>query len=120
MARDFRRQNRVHPLGLHVLSIAAVVVAAIAPLAIGGDRLPSEAPTPTGTPVRAYAALDKAVMEFMDRNDCPAATAAVSLNNKLVFSHGYGWRDSLETKHTLPDALLRIGGITQSITAGAV
>jgi CubicO group peptidase (beta-lactamase class C family) len=120
MARHLRRQNSVHLHSLHVLSIAATVVAAIARVSIGGDRLPAEAPTPTGTPVRAYAALDKAVMEFMDRNDCPAATAAVSLNNKPVFSRGYGWRDSQETKHTLPDALLRIGGITQSITAAAV
>lgn len=83
------------------------------------DRLGASPPTPTGTPVPAYAPLDRAVIEFMDRNDCPAATAAVSLNNKLVFSRGYGWRDSLETKHTLPDALLRIGGVTQSITAAA-
>jgi CubicO group peptidase (beta-lactamase class C family) len=120
MARHRRRQNRVHPHCLYVLCIAATVVAAIATAAVGCDRLPAEAPTPTGTPVRAYSGVDKAVMEFMDRNDCPAATAAVSLNNKLVFSRGYGWRDSQETKHTLPDALLRIGGITQSITASAV
>ena len=103
-----------------MLTIAATLVAAIAQAAVAGDRLPGETPAPTGTPVRAYAALDKAVMAFMDRNDCPAATTAVSLNNKLVFSRGYGWRDSLETKHTLPDALLRIGGVTQSITAAAV
>src|ERR1700734_3458161 len=103
MARHRRRQNWVQPHCRHVLC-AVTVVAAIAQAAVAGDRLPGETPAPTGTPVRAYAALDKAVMAFMDRNDCPAATAAVSLNNKPVFSRGYGWRDSQETKHTLPDA----------------
>ncbi len=120
MARYPSGPNRPQHRSVYMIRFAATVVAAIARAAVAGDRLPAETPTPTGTPVRAYAAIDKAVIEFMERNDCPAATAAVSLNNKLVFSRGYGWRDSVETKHTLPDALLRIGGVTQSITAAAV
>jgi CubicO group peptidase (beta-lactamase class C family) len=77
-------------------------------------------PTPTGTPIRAFAPLDRVVIEFMDRCDCRSATAAVSRNGKLLFSRGYGWCDAVEKKRTLPDALLRIGGITQPITAAAV
>jgi CubicO group peptidase (beta-lactamase class C family) len=77
-------------------------------------------PTPTGTPIRAFAPLDKLVLDFMDRCDCRSATAAVSRNGKLLFSRGYGWTDQVEKKRTLPDALLRIGGVTQPITAAAV
>jgi CubicO group peptidase (beta-lactamase class C family) len=85
-----------------------------------GRPLFAKMPTPTGTPVPAYAPLDQTVLEFMERCDCRSATAAVSKNGKLLFSRGYGWCDAAETKRTLPDALLRIGGVTQPITAAAV
>jgi CubicO group peptidase (beta-lactamase class C family) len=77
-------------------------------------------PAPTGTPVRAYAPLDTVVIDFMHRCDCRSATAAVSHDGKLVFSRGYGWSDAAEKKRTPPDALLRIGGVTQPFTAAAV
>ncbi|HET6327574.1 MAG TPA: serine hydrolase domain-containing protein [Planctomycetaceae bacterium] len=80
----------------------------------------AKTPTPTGTPVRAYAPLDRLVMEFMDRCECRSATLAVSRQGKLLFSRGYGWNDQVEKKRTLPDALLRIGGVTEPITAAAV
>jgi CubicO group peptidase (beta-lactamase class C family) len=85
-------------------------------------RRPIFAQTPplTGTAVGEYAPLDRAVLEFMDRFDCPAATAAVSRNGKLLFSRGYGWCDAHAKKPTPPDAVLRIAGITQPITAAAV
>jgi CubicO group peptidase (beta-lactamase class C family) len=87
---------------------------------VAAPSLFAKTPTPTGTPERAYLPLDQAVMDFMDRCDCRSATAAVSRNGKLLFSRGYGWSDAVEKKRTLPDALLRIGGVTQPITAAAV
>jgi CubicO group peptidase (beta-lactamase class C family) len=93
--------------------VCAVSLAAAPPLF-------AKTPTPTGTPERAYLPLEQAVMDFMDRCDCRSATAAVSRNGKLLFSRGYGWTDAVEKKRTLPDALLRIGGVTQPITAAAV
>ncbi len=87
---------------------------------VAAPPLLAKTPTPTGTPVRAYAPLDRLVMEFMDRCDCRSATAAVSRNGKLLLSRGYGWSDAFEKKRTSPDALLRIGGVTEPITAAAV
>lgn len=97
-------------------------VFAVGFLALGGcpPAFAQSPPAPTGTPVPAYASLDQAILDFMNRCDCPAATAAISHNGKLVYSRGYGWADALEKKRTLPDALLRIGGVTQPITAAAV
>jgi CubicO group peptidase (beta-lactamase class C family) len=90
-------------------------------LVLAGSSAPSaDLPTPTGSPVPAYAPLDKVILDFMDRCDCRSATAAVSHDSKLVFSRGYGWSDALEKKRTPPDALMRIGGVTQPITAAAV
>ncbi|HUE14088.1 MAG TPA: serine hydrolase domain-containing protein [Planctomycetaceae bacterium] len=74
----------------------------------------------TGATVPEYASLDQAVLSFMDRIDCPAATAVVSRNGKLIYSRGFGWSDAHGKKPTPPDALLRIGGLTQPITAAAV
>jgi CubicO group peptidase (beta-lactamase class C family) len=98
------------------LAVCLICVAAI----LADHQLLGKTPTPTGTPVPAYAPLDQAVIDFMDRCDCRSATLAVSRNGKLLFSRGYGWRDAVETKRTLPDAILRIGGVTQPITAAAV
>jgi len=98
------------------LAVCLICVAEI----LAGHQLLGKTPTPTGTPVPAYAPLDQAVIDFMDRCDCRSATLAVSRNGKLLFSRGYGWRDALETKRTLPDTILRIGGVTQPITAAAV
>jgi CubicO group peptidase (beta-lactamase class C family) len=104
---------------VHRFRVAICLVGVLA-IAAGHPLLAKTPPTPTGTPVRAYAPLDQIVTDFMQRCDCAAATAAVSQNGKLVFSRGYGWCDAQEKKRTLPDALLRIGGVTQPITAAAV
>jgi CubicO group peptidase (beta-lactamase class C family) len=98
------------------LAVCLICVAAI----LADHQLLGKTPTPTGTPVPAYAPLDRAVIDFMDRCDCRSAALAVSRNGKLLFSRGYGWRDAVETKRTMPDAILRIGGVTQPITAAAV
>jgi CubicO group peptidase (beta-lactamase class C family) len=92
----------------------------VALLLADGSALFAGVPTPTGTPIRAYAPLDKAVLDFMDRYDCRSATAAVSRGGKLLFSRGYGWHDAVEKKRTLPEDLLRIGGVSQPVTAAAV
>ncbi|HEV3300049.1 MAG TPA: serine hydrolase domain-containing protein [Planctomycetaceae bacterium] len=104
----------VHPNRMAICFVGAVA------LMSRGALLAKTPPAPTGTPVRAYAPLDQVVTDFMQHCDCPTATAAVSQNGKLVSSRGYGWCDALEKKRTLPDALLRIGGVTQPITAAAV
>jgi CubicO group peptidase (beta-lactamase class C family) len=77
-------------------------------------------PPVTGTAVPVYEPLDRVVLDFMKRCDCPAATAAVSYNGKVAYSRGYGFCDAHGKKPTPPDALLRIAGLTEPITAAAV
>lgn len=74
----------------------------------------------TGTAVRDFDPLDRAVLDFMDRIDAQAATVAVSRQGKLLYSRGYGWSDAHKKKPTAPDAVMRLAGITQRITAVAV
>jgi N-acyl-D-amino-acid deacylase len=74
----------------------------------------------TGTAVAEYAPLDHAVLEFMDRIDCQAATVAISRNGKLLYSRGFGWSDAHKNKPTAPDAIMRIAGLSQAITAAAI
>jgi CubicO group peptidase (beta-lactamase class C family) len=80
----------------------------------------AQRPPMTGTAVAEYAPLDQAVLEFMGRIDCQAATVAISRNGKLRYSRGYGWSDAHKKKPTVPDAIMRIAGLTQAITAAAV
>jgi len=81
---------------------------------------PARARPISGTAVREFAPLDRAVLDFMDRIDCQAATVAVSRNGKLVYSRGYGWSDAHQKKPTAPEAIMRIAGLTQRITVVAV
>jgi CubicO group peptidase (beta-lactamase class C family) len=85
-----------------------------------GRACPAQTPPLTGTAAPEYAAFDQVVLAFMERIDCAAATAAVSRRGKLMYSRGYGWSDAHKKKPTAPDALLRIAGLTQPITAAAV
>ena len=80
----------------------------------------AQTPPLTGKAAPEYAAFDQAVLAFMNRIDCRAATAAVSRNGKLLYSRGYGWSDAYKKKPTAPDCLMRIAGLTQPITAAAV
>ena len=70
--------------------------------------------------MREFAPLDRAVLDFMDRIDCHAATVAVSQHGKLLYSRGYGWSDAHQKKPTTPEAIMRIAGLTQRITVVAV
>jgi len=70
--------------------------------------------------VAEHAPLEHAVLEFMGRIDCNAATVAISRNGKLLYSRGYGWSDAHKKKPTAPEAIMRIAGLTQAITAAAI
>ncbi len=74
----------------------------------------------SGTDVPEFAPLDQVLLDFRNRIGCRAVTAAVSRQGKLLFSRGYGWSDAHKKKPTPPDAIMRIAGLTQPITAAAV
>ena len=80
-------------------------------LAVAQDR-----PT-TGKKQRGLEPIDKAVLDFMDTIGCQAATIAVSVDGKLIYSRGYGWSDEAKKKPVSPDALMRIASVSKPITA---
>ena len=80
----------------------------------------AQRPPVTGSAVAEHAPLEHAVLEFMGRIDCNAATVAISRNGKLLYSRGYGWSDAHKKKPTAPEAIMRIAGLTQAITAAAI
>jgi CubicO group peptidase (beta-lactamase class C family) len=110
-ARHTARARR-HPARLP-LAIGIVVLALTPPLL-------AQAPPSTGTAVPEFAPLDQVLLDFRDRIGCRAVAGAVSRQGKLLFSRGYGWSDAHKKKPTPPDAIMRIAGLTQPITAAAV
>jgi CubicO group peptidase (beta-lactamase class C family) len=109
-------QSSQSPNRLPVRSWALLLI--VVPLS--GQLVEAQSPPLTGTAVREFAPLDRAVLDFMDRINSPAATVAVSRQGKLLYSRGYGWSDAHKKKPTEPDAIMRIAGVTQRITATAV
>lgn len=74
----------------------------------------------TGKKVAGYESVDAAMHEFMNRIECQAGTVAISKDGQLLYSRGFGWSDGIRTKSTQPDALMRLAGVSKSITAAAV
>ncbi len=74
----------------------------------------------TGKKAPAYEPVDQAVLDFMNRIGCSAATVAVSKDGQLLYSHGYGWSDKAKSKPVQPDALMRIASVTKPFTSSAI
>jgi N-acyl-D-amino-acid deacylase len=95
-------------------------VISLAGLCLLACRAAAEERPLTGTPVPAFAPLDRAVLRFMDTVHSQAATVAVSRDGKLLYTRGYGWSDADRKTPTPPDALLRIASVSKPITAAEV
>ena len=102
------------PTSRSFLNIVLLWLGLSCTLAIAEDR------PMTGKKATAYAAIDKTVLQFMDTIGCQAATVAISIDGKLVYSRGYGWIDEAKKKPVPPDALMRIASVSKPITATVV
>jgi CubicO group peptidase (beta-lactamase class C family) len=74
----------------------------------------------TGKKAPGYEPVDQAILDFMNRIGCSAATAAISKDGQLLYSHGYGWSDKAKSKPVQPDALMRIASVTKPFTSAAI
>jgi CubicO group peptidase (beta-lactamase class C family) len=95
-------------------------VAALAALLLCTAALRAAERPVTGKVVPGFAPLDQAVLDFMDRIHCTAATLAVSKDGRLLYARGFGWLDKDRTKAIPPDALMRIASVTKPVTAALV
>ncbi len=68
------------PTSRSFLNIVLLWLGLSCTLAIAEDR------PMTGKKATAYAAIDKTVLQFMDTIGCQAATVAISIDGKLVYS----------------------------------
>ncbi len=74
----------------------------------------------TGKKVERFAPIDKVITDFLDTVEAQAATVAISKNNEILFSRGYGYQDQAKKKPTAPDTLMRIASVTKPITQAMV
>lgn len=93
-----------------------------APEAGQADASPKTRPArpASGQAIAAFAELDRAVLATADLVDAGAATVAVNIDGKLVYSRGFGWRDKDRQVPVSPDALMRIASVSKPITAAIV
>jgi CubicO group peptidase (beta-lactamase class C family) len=95
--------------------LSFLLVSTALPRRINAQRVPV-----TGAPVAEFANLDRVLMAFGGEIGCQAITIAISKDNELVYSRGYGWQDELRRRPTQPNALMRIASVTKPITAACV
>lgn len=103
------------------LSLNALILKALIPcLCLSGLVARAEERPISGDSVPGFDPIDTVILEFMDTVGCQAATVAVSKDQRLLYSRGYGWSDERRQKPVRPDALMRIASITKPVTAAAV
>ncbi len=71
----------------------------------------------TGKEVEKFAAFDPIINAHMDHIGATAASFAVSLNGKIVYSRAYGWSDSEMKVPATPETTFRLASNTKPITA---
>jgi N-acyl-D-amino-acid deacylase len=74
----------------------------------------------TGKAVEKFAAFDPVINAHMDHIGATAASFAVSLNGKIVYSRAYGWSDSEMKIPATPETTFRIASNTKPITAAII
>ncbi len=84
------------------------------------DPNPDPDPDPEPTSQDDISSVDNAVQAFLDEYDVPGAALAVSVNEKMVYSKGYGWANVDMNLATKPDDVFRIASISKVFTSTAI
>lgn len=71
----------------------------------------------TGKEVEKFAAIDPIINAHMDRIGATAASFAMSLNGRIVYSRAYGWSDSEKKTPATPQTTFRLASNSKPITA---
>jgi CubicO group peptidase (beta-lactamase class C family) len=71
----------------------------------------------TDSQIRAIRAL---VSRFMEANHAPGATFAIGLNDRIIWTEGFGWADLENRVHATPVTAYRTASIGKPMTATAV
>jgi CubicO group peptidase (beta-lactamase class C family) len=85
------------------------------------DPPPIEDPTGNTDPEQNdLLVVDNAVSEFMAKYDIPGAALAVSINEKMVYSKGYGLATKEGSVPTQPTNVFRVASLSKPITSTAI
>ncbi|RDY60167.1 serine hydrolase domain-containing protein [Flagellimonas nanhaiensis] len=86
------------------------------------DPNPNPNPNPDPDPVSQndIALVDDAVAAFMQKYDVPGAAIAVSVNEKMVYTKGYGFSNTTNSTATKTDDVFRLASITKVFTSTAI
>jgi CubicO group peptidase (beta-lactamase class C family) len=71
----------------------------------------------SGAGASEIAEIDAQVREYLDDNDLPGATVAVTKGSRLVWAKGYGYADTSNGTVMQPDSRSRIGSTSKILTA---
>lgn len=100
---------------VHTL-ISIIFLAALTPLSVAGD---TDAPI-TGCEVGYLQPIDAFMIGFVETRNIPGAILAISLDDKVVYERGFGWKDEELSVRMPPDALMRVASVSKPFTAAAI
>ncbi|MGB4776212.1 MAG: serine hydrolase [Daejeonella sp.] len=66
------------------------------------------------------AAVDQAMIEFMNKYSVPGMAVAITKEGKLIYKKGYGDANMLTHEKATPDHLFRIASVSKTITSVAI
>jgi CubicO group peptidase (beta-lactamase class C family) len=81
---------------------------------------PPAADVPIAGKGKALPEFDQAILAFLEKSKCTAATFALSIGGRVVYARGYGWLDLEKTKPTPVDTPMRVASISKPITSTAI
>ena len=82
-------------------------------------RVPATAQTNTALPADKIAKIETAISSLMSRQNIPAVSVAVVLDNQIRFRHGYGLADMENFVPAKALTVYRIASVSKSLTAVA-
>lgn len=88
-------------------------------LALAQNAAPGAIPV-TGVPVRELAALDRAMLDYMEREGAFGAAVGVTYRGRLVYARGFGWASPEARAPVDATALFRIASVSKPLTGVAV
>lgn len=105
----------MRPLGF----LGVLVLLSLVPLVPAGGKKEPKIPL-TGPSDLELAPFDELMTEFVEKNQVPGASLAVTKNGQLVYARGFGFADPDHGEKVLPRSRFRIASISKPITAAAI
>ncbi|WP_273568021.1 serine hydrolase domain-containing protein [Maribacter halichondriae] len=86
------------------------------------DPTPDPTPDPDPEPITQsdISTIDDAVLAFMQKYDVPGAAIAVSVDEKMVYTKGYGQSNLENNTDTQADDVFRVASLSKPFTATAI